>query len=557
MNEPACSDCPLGKYQSLTGQPFCESVEEGRFVSDEPAKTLAQQLELPNQNGALHAEVEISLIAELAAQLGINADYISLSGSSDNGAAAPSQRHMQRALIRGLSLKITILSGGSSGALAAALAALTSNQTFWQAVNDRVIAGGASSALDASGIVVQTVVSACNTNFNFDNATGSCSAVPMECAKGTYAAAGTGRCLVCPSSKYSEAKGAFACDSCTGNANSSAGASSSTQCACDSGYYKTHKNVCAMCPSNADCGSGSEIGFTLATLRASKGYWRATNSTTTFHPCPARAACVGEMIAGKGSKNATDQQCRAGHTGLLCMVCAENYVRKLSDRCVKCDDGEGIRGLIGVLSFLVSFSTLATWAWYRYKKKHRDSVASWQRELRRAVQRRTVPFRTFLGFVQVASRISVTFRFTYPKLVDDFLAMLSPLELGELLSMIGKPNCLFKVSYFDQLFFKVATPLILLVILFGVHLCSKSSWKRDLSFDAFVLVSFIAYPGVCSTLFTYFDCKTFEDGKAYLFAAPTVLCTDTEYKSTLVFVGMMSVLVPFGIPGAGYIYNRQ
>jgi len=256
------------------------------------------------------------------------------------------------------------------------------------------------------------------------------------------------------------------------------------------------------------------------------------------------------MIAGNGSKHACDQQCRAGHTGLMCMVCAKDYVKKLGDsRCVKCDDGEGLRGLIGVLAFLAIFLTLATWAWNRFKKKHQNSMVSWKRDLRRAVQRRTVPFRTFLGFVQVASRISVTFRFTYPKLVDDFMAMLSLFELGDLLSMIGKPNCLFKISYFDQLFFKVVTPLIVLLVLFGVHRCSKDDLKRDLSFDAFVLVSFIVYPGVCSALFTYFDCKTFEDGKVYLFAAPTVLCTDAEYKSILLFVSTMSVLVPIGIPG--------
>ena len=108
---------------------------------------------------------------------------------------------------------------------------------------------------------------------------------------------------------------------------------------------------------------------------------------------------------------------------------------------------------------------------------------------------------------------------------------------------------MFKVSYFDQLFFKVVTPLIVLLVLFGAHRFSKDDSTRDLSFDAFVLVSFIVYPGVCSALFTYFDCKTFEDGKVYLFAAPTVLCTDTEYTSVLLFVSTMSVLVPIGIPG--------
>jgi hypothetical protein len=547
-NQADCADCPTGKYQTVAGQPFCESVEEGRFVSVEPAERLEQQLKLPHQNGALSEDIKISLIEALAAHLDIDPKYIRLSGGSSQGEAAlPIQRQRQRVLTEGFALRIAILSDGS-GVLAAALAALTSNQTFWQAVKDRLTAMGASSTLDASDIVVQDVVSACNTNFKYDNMTGSCSAVLMECAKGTYAVAGTGKCLLCPSSKYSGTKGAFACDSCTDNANSSIGASSSTECVCGSGYYKTHDSLCDTCPPNADCGSGSKTGFTLATLRASKGYWRATNSTTTFHPCPARAACVGEII-GDYNKHAADQQCRAGHTGLLCMVCAENYVKKIGNRCVKCEDGEGLRGLMGVLAFFVVFFALAALAWYSYKKKHHDSMDALTRDLRRAVQRRTVAFRTFLGFVQVVSRIPITFRFTFPKLVDDFMAVPSFFELGDLLSMIGKPNCLFKVSYFDELFFKVVTPLVVLLLLFGVHRFSKNSSSRDLSFDAFVLVSFVMYPGMCSTLFTYFDCKAFEDGNVYLFAAPSVLCTDAKYKSTLLFVGMMSVLVPFGIPG--------
>jgi hypothetical protein len=230
------------------------------------------------------------------------------------------------------------------------------------------------------------------------------------------------------------------------------------------------------------------------------------------------------------------------------MVCVGGYVKKLGDRCFKCEDGEGVRGLIGALVAFAVFAILVTWAWCRYSAKNRDSTVDMQRHLRRFIQRRTVPFRTLLGFVQVASRLPTTFRFTFPKVVEDFMAMLSFFELGDLLSAIGKPNCLFEVSYFDQLFFKVATPMLVLLVLFGVHHLSKNDSTKEMCFDAFVLVSFIVYPGVCSTLFTYFDCKAFEDGKTYLFAAPTVLCTDTEYKSTLIFVGVMSVLVPLGVP---------
>jgi hypothetical protein len=107
-------------------------VEEGLFVSDEPAEVLDQQLELPNQGGeALSEDAERALIEKLAEQLGIDSQYISLNGPADGTSR-------QRALSEGLALTITILSD-DSGALATALADLTSDPSFWQGVNDRQV----------------------------------------------------------------------------------------------------------------------------------------------------------------------------------------------------------------------------------------------------------------------------------------------------------------------------------------------------------------------------------------------------------------------------------
>jgi hypothetical protein len=178
-NEPECINCPDGKYQSLAGQPFCESVEEGLFVSDEPAEVLDQQLELPNQDGALSADVERALIEKLAEQLGIHPGYISLGGPVDSASR-------RRALATGLALTITILSD-DSGALAATLSALTSDPSFWQGVNDRLAENNVTTTLDTSGIVLHNITNAgCNTNFIRNNVTGSCVAVAISCGKGTF-----------------------------------------------------------------------------------------------------------------------------------------------------------------------------------------------------------------------------------------------------------------------------------------------------------------------------------------------------------------------------------
>ena len=55
------NSCCMHKYQPLTGQPFCESLEEGLFVSDEHAEVLDQQLELSNQDGALTGPINVVL----------------------------------------------------------------------------------------------------------------------------------------------------------------------------------------------------------------------------------------------------------------------------------------------------------------------------------------------------------------------------------------------------------------------------------------------------------------------------------------------------------------
>jgi hypothetical protein len=156
------------------------------------------------------------------------------------------------ALRTGLALKITILSDDSS-ALAATLGALTSDPSFWQGVNDRLAKNNATTTLDASGIVVQAAIPACNQNFNYDNTTGSCVAVPISCGVGTFAAAGTGMCVDCPASKYNREEGASICESCMPGQYSHRGAYRCSSC--PRGYYQVDsgnedglKRKCQHCP---------------------------------------------------------------------------------------------------------------------------------------------------------------------------------------------------------------------------------------------------------------------------------------------------------------------
>jgi hypothetical protein len=215
-------------------------VEEGLFVSDEPAEVLDQQLELPNQEGALSEDVERALIEKLTEQLGIDPQYISL-----NGPAGGASR--QRVLSEGLALKITILSD-DSGALAVALEALTSDPSFWQGVNNRLVENNATTTLDTSGIISIINVT-CNDNFDYNDITGKCYAVPISCGVGTFAAAGTGNCLQCPASKYNDDEAASACKSCEpGRFGESDGATVCSSCAAMDYQPTSGQLACIACP---------------------------------------------------------------------------------------------------------------------------------------------------------------------------------------------------------------------------------------------------------------------------------------------------------------------
>jgi hypothetical protein len=220
-------------------------VEEGRFVSDEPSEVLGQQLELPNQKGALNEEFNQALIEKLAEQLGIDPQYISLNGPVDGASR-------QRALSEGLAFHITILLD-NSGALAVTLEALTSDPSFWQGVNARLVENNATTILNTSGIAAQAAVPACNKNFNYDNATKTCVTVPISCGVGTFAVAGTGLCVDCPASKYSRTEGSSICERCIPGQYSH---STAFRCnPCSSGYYQSDSgnedgltSKCQHCP---------------------------------------------------------------------------------------------------------------------------------------------------------------------------------------------------------------------------------------------------------------------------------------------------------------------
>lgn len=85
---------------------------------------------------------------------------------------------------------------------------------------------------------------------------------------------------------------------------------------CGSAFYlydppETTTN-CKECELNSYCYGGSKVS-------PNPGYWRSSNTSSTFIECPSSKSCLG------GNQSYPMGKCREGYIGVLCGECDENF----------------------------------------------------------------------------------------------------------------------------------------------------------------------------------------------------------------------------------------
>ena len=93
-------------------------------------------------------------------------------------------------------------------------------------------------------------------------------------------------------------------------------------CPHQDGYFRTSKEDCRTCPVGAKC----EAFTNVTTIKLDPGYWRTSTSSSNVLRCRYSDLCIGE------------DQCRSGHQGPYCRVCAPNYYRP-AVLCTRCQTG--------------------------------------------------------------------------------------------------------------------------------------------------------------------------------------------------------------------------
>ena len=206
-----------------------------------------------------------------------------------------------------------------------------------------------------------------------------------SCTKCTFGQYGSenGTCVNCNAGKFQDEPGKHECKDCsvdtylsekgksskadctdcsseksTGNVE---GNSNKEACLCKrTEYYTDADDNCVKCPTGADC--SVKDGQTLTELTAKPGYWRPDPTSHIFSPCVVGYTSLNAQeiaderccpllynistntsisICSNKTFNHTNEQCKQGYAGAICLVCAEGYV-KLGSRCIACEGGASI-----------------------------------------------------------------------------------------------------------------------------------------------------------------------------------------------------------------------
>jgi hypothetical protein len=96
-------------------------------------------------------------------------------------------------------------------------------------------------------------------------------------------------------------------------------------------------------------------------------------------------------------------------------------------------------------------------------------------DLQENFDRRSSKIRILIAFTQVVSRMAVTFRLTYPPIVNEFLKWLDVFEIFNIFKFVFIPNCLYTMDYYEQLAGKVLGPTFVLLV---CHLGFKLGKQR-------------------------------------------------------------------------------
>jgi hypothetical protein len=414
------------------------------------------------------------------------------------------------------------------------------------------------------------------------------------CPKGHWCSAGI--LVACPESTYQPEIGKDnqgACQNCPEGSFTSGqvGRTSIEDCVCAKGKYALWlegKLKCIDCMVGANCTSPK---VSLTQLPLLKGYWRANNQTTDVRRCPGTyegSACLGCGLGTCSNPGFTD--CRDGLGGPYCGLCTVDdgsvYFDQEKRECLPCRPASVAIAVVVPLVLLFACLLLGCavnigrkkYSWWKYPL---PTVFHWKwfQRARSLLRQLATPAKILITFYQIATKVGETYQVTYPKSVEQTLAVFSWASLQ--FDGLGLPlACVALGGFKNQLLFMTLAPLVLLLLTVPIGWQSpnhtqeapspnsnnldKHGWLRQTAYRALPLalrITFFAFPAVSSLAFQALpaNCNDLDasdnvDYPSVMSADFAVVCKDEsgeftkEYEQILLLASVSIFLYPICVP---------
>ncbi|CAM9385517.1 unnamed protein product [Laminaria digitata] len=308
----------------------------------------------------------------------------------------------------------------------------------------------------------------------------------------------------------------------------------------------TRGTVTPECDAPLEHSSADTVGVSLETLSIDEGYWRATNESDSILACYNADAC-------SGGQTGSDSYCAPGYKGPYCAVCEATYSSSLAHTCTRCSSSRR-QGLMAatVIAAIVAIFAIVTIFRYMLSTEHEEgNFGCFHRRVVRAVPLQAL--KIIVVVWQILTQFADAANVTYPGVYQEFMNGIDVInfDLGSVLSA----GCVWSdIDFHDRLLVSTLGPFVV------VGLLAMTYWiatRRDSTVvekihrkhqTAFLLLTFLIYSSVSSTVFQTFACETLDDGVEYLRADYRIHCTDATHKTFEVYAGIMIAVYPLGIP---------
>eukprot|EP00752_Nemacystus_decipiens_P008185 g7321.t1 len=319
-----------------------------------------------------------------------------------------------------------------------------------------------------------------------------------------------------------------------------------------SGCTMTSGDVKPVCEVPLEHTTAEGSGVTLETLSIARGYWRATGKSETILACYNADACIGGRTGEEG-------YCSPGYTGPYCAVCETGYSSSLGYTCTRCSTSrrQGLMIAIVIGALIVVLAVVFFCRYLLSMALEEEETGCFYRRVIQAVPLQAVKIVVVVW--QILTQFAEVANITYPGVYQDFINAINIInfDLGSVLAA----GCLWsEIDFHGRLLVSTLGPLV------AVGLLSVTYWIamrrvgakvdragvveiiRRKHQTALLLLTFLVYSAVSSTVFQTFACETLDDGVEYLRADYRIQCTDAKHKSFEVYAGFMILVYPLGIP---------